>query len=296
MASVPSLTLKSGPAMPKTAYGTGTVWFKNGGTDVHRQTVDAIKVAIELGYRHFDCAEMYGTERELGIALAESEIPRADVFLTTKTTNIEDVEAALESSLSKLDTSYVDLFLIHSPFPATSPKQLQTAWTMMERCVERGLARYIGVSNHAIPHLQSILSTAAIKPAINQIEMHPYLQQPELLAYMRAANIPFAGYASLTPLRQRLSKNVEEVLAHLAAAHRVNESAVLVRWVLDQGASAVVTTSGNRDRLEGYLKSVSAFTLNSEEVAEISHVSRDTHFRGFFADEFRSLEAGKSSW
>ena len=179
--------------------------------------------------------------------------------------------------------------MIHTPFAATSPDQLQAAWRGMERCLERGLARNIGLSNFALSHLKAVLEVATVKPAMNQIEMHPYLQQPELQDFLKKQNIAVEGFASLTPLTKAAPGPVDPICANLAEKYHVSQSAIMLRWVIDQGAS-VVTTSGRRDRLEGYLREVPSFTLTPGEVVEISRVSVGKRFRGFFTEDFETLE------
>lgn len=178
-------------------------------------------------------------------------------------------------------------YMIHDPFSAETPAQLQEAWRGMEQCVQRGLARDIGLSNCTIKHLSTVLEVATIKPSINQIEMHPYLQQPDLVAYLREEGIQIEGFASLTPLKEETPDAAGELCAQLARKYGVSKSAILLRWVIDQGA-VVVTTSGQRARLDGYLKEVPSFSLASEEVQQISLSTTKRH-RGFFADEFKAI-------
>lgn len=179
--------------------------------------------------------------------------------------------------------------MIHTPFAATSPEQLQEAWRGMERCLERGLARNIGVSNFALSHLKTILEVATVKPAMNQVEMHPYLQQPRLMDFLKEQGIALEGFASLTPLTKAAPGPVDAICKELAEKYHVSQSAVMLRWVIDQGAS-VVTTSGRRDRLQEYLVDVPSFTLTPDEVAEISRVSAGKRYRGFFTEDFDSME------
>ncbi len=162
----------------------------------------------------------------------------------------------------------------------------------MERCVQRGLARNIGVSNFAIPHVEAVLEVATIIPAVNQIEMHPYLQQPDLLAYLKEKGIVVEGYASLVPLTKASPGPADAIVKRLAEKYSVSESAVLLRWVIDQGA-VVISTSGKKERLQGHMGEVPAFRLTNEEVNEISLVSATKTFRGFLTEKFRQLEEGK---
>ena len=167
--------------------------------------------------------------------------------------------------------------------------QLKVAWQGMERCLQRGLARNIGVSNFAIPHLKAVLEVATIKPAMNQIEMHPYLQQPKLLTFLREQEIALEGFASLTPLTKAATGPVDDICKQLAGKYGVSQSAILLRWVIDQGGS-VVTTSGQEGRLAACLKETPSFELTQDEVAEISRVSAGKRYRGFFTEDFESLE------
>ncbi|KAI9148824.1 putative ketoreductase [Paramyrothecium foliicola] len=289
------LTLQSGALMPKIIYGAGTAWFKDGtGDGLDHAMIAAVKTALDVGFRGFDCAQMYGTERELGQALKESLVARRDIFLTTKTTALDNVEAALEASLENLQTPFVDMYMIHSPFSATSYSHLQSAWKSMENCVKRGLARNIGVSNFSPGHMRTILEKAEIKPTLCQMEMHPYLQQTEMLEFLRQNNIQAQGFAALTPMRLEPSEPALDVCRKLAEKYGVSDSAILLKWVLDQGVS-VVTTSSSKTRLEDCKQTLGKFQLEAAELAAIGTASNGKHFRGFFADEFRSLDQGRGN-
>lgn len=181
--------------------------------------------------------------------------------------------------------------MIHNPFVAESAAQLQDAWCGMERCVRRGLARSIGVSNFTVQHLSRVLEVATMKPAVNQIEMHPYLQQPDLMMYLNKNDIRVEGFASLTPLKEETAGELGANCTRLAEKYGVSKSAILLRWVLDQGAS-VVTTSGKKERLDGILAEVPSFRLTTEEVEQISR-STQKRQRVFFAEEFNSLQGEK---
>ena len=151
----------------------------------------------------------------------------------------------------------------------------------MERCLSRGLTKKIGVSNFDI---------ATIKPAVNQIEIHPYLQQPDLYEYLKDNGIPLQGFASLTPLKGDAGDRTPMLCRKLAIQYGVSESAVLLQWVMAQGAS-VVTTSSKKERLAKMLEETSSFTLKYEEIEEIRLSGAGKKVRGFFADEFAAAEA-----
>jgi diketogulonate reductase-like aldo/keto reductase len=166
-----------------------------------------------------------------------------------------------------------------------SEEALQETWRDMERCLEKGLARNIGVSNFLIPHLETILKVARVKPAVNQIELHPYLQRRELVQFLKSHNISVEAFAPLTPLVKARPGPVDEVCRRLAEKHGVSASIVLLRWVLDQGIIAI-TTSGRKDRLQEYLSDVASFQLAAEEVKAISVAGEGKNYRGFYVDDY----------
>ncbi|KAL3433156.1 NADP-dependent oxidoreductase domain-containing protein [Aspergillus tetrazonus] len=284
--SIPTTQLKDGTSIPVIGYGTGTAWFKKkGDTSINRDLVESIKTAIRLGYHHLDSAEVYGTERELGVAIKECGVPREQLFVTTKVNqNIANIPKALEDSLEKLQLSYVDLYLIHQPFFAKSPTELQDAWTAMEKVKEAGKTRAIGVSNFLESHLETILESARIPPAINQIEYHPYLQHGSLVSYHERKGIAVASYGPLTPVTRAKGGPLDPLLSELADKYGVGEGEILLRWSLYRGAVAI-TTSGKESRLTTYLN-VFKFQLTHEEVHKISRIGDQKHYRGFWSDKF----------
>lgn len=177
-------------------------------------------------------------------------------------------------------------YLIHHPFEAGGKEEpLQAAWRAMESCVDAGLARHIGVSNFLVPHLEAVARTARVPPAVNQIELHPYLQRPALVAHLRAQGTIIEAYAALGPLTGGRGGPLDAVCARVAAAHAVNESAVLLRWVIQRGCVAV-STSSRRERLQEYLAQVPSFELSAEEMEEIEREGRGKNFRGYFVDAY----------
>lgn len=167
------------------AYGTGSAWYKTcDESKLDQVCIDSTKTAIGLGYYHLDGAEVYKTESELGAAISRSGVAREKLFVVTKViTNIADIPTALNTSLKKLGVDYVDLYLIHAPFFGETKAEHQTKWKQMEELKNQGLTKSIGVSNYLPEHLEWILETCSIPPAINQIEFHPYLQHTDLLKF-----------------------------------------------------------------------------------------------------------------
>lgn len=262
--------------------------------DLDQELISITAKAIKLGYNHLDGAEVYGNELELGAAIKTANVPRDSLYVVTKliSNKKRPTQECLDESLHKLGLEYVDLYLIHSPFFADGDKaQLQIQWAEMEACQASGKARSIGVSNYLRPHLEAILETAKVPPAVNQIEFHPYLQHNGLLEFHREKGIATAAYAPLTAVFRAAPGPLDPVYERLARKYGVNTAQVALRWTLDMGV-ITLTTSSSPDRLQSYLSDLPAFKLTPREVEEISDVGNKKHYRAFwqnkFADDDRS--------
>ncbi|MDR2723106.1 MAG: aldo/keto reductase, partial [Cellulomonadaceae bacterium] len=169
--TIPSLALNNGVTIPQLGFGTYKLPAE--------RTLDAVACAVEAGYRHIDTAAMYRNEREVGQAIAATGLPRGDFFVTTKLNNAhhahDDALAAFDQSLEALGMDYVDLYLIHWPLPAIG--LYPQAWEALEEIAASGKARTIGVSNFQPAHIDRLLASGTVTPALNQIECHPYLSQ-----------------------------------------------------------------------------------------------------------------------
>ncbi|KAI1388383.1 NADP-dependent oxidoreductase domain-containing protein [Hypoxylon trugodes] len=277
---IPNLKLNDGNEMPVVAFGLGQAFFDGEGDKVFNSALRAIR----SGFTHFDAAEVYGNEKQLGQAIRQSGVPRSQLFVTTKVWTVSTtVKAAFDASLDRLGLDYVDLYLVNWPQIATSPDRLQQVWAEMEAIKQSGRARSIGVSNFLQEHLDIILRTARVKPAVNQIEYHAYLQHGNLVNYHRQHGIATAAYATLSPITKAFPGPVDDVCAALARKYGVSEVDIMLRWVLDQGIVAVTTTS-NEERLQGLQRKLPTFKLTPSEIQDISEVGKRKHFRGYFND------------
>ena len=256
------VTLADGNSMP--LLGLGTWAAKAGG-----ETRDAVANALEAGYRHIDTAKMYDNERDVGEAVRESTVPRAEIFVTTKLwDNDQGYDAALKAfdrSLGELGLDYVDLYLIHWPV-----ETLRTdSWRALERIKSDGMARSIGVSNFSHIHLQALFSTTDQRPAVNQIELSPFLQQTPISKFCRSHNIQLTGYCPLAK-GQRFD---DQTLSKIAAQKNKSPAQVMIRWALQKG-QAVIPKSSNPRRI-GQNADVFDFEINADQMARLDTLDDD---------------------
>jgi diketogulonate reductase-like aldo/keto reductase len=220
--------LDTGGRMPWLGFG---VHQMNEGGEVET----AVRHALAAGYRSIDTASVYGNERGVGRAVRESGIPRADVFLTTKVWNEDQrrqrVREAFDESLERLGTDYVDLYLIHWPVAGC----YRETWDVLREIHLSGRARAIGVSNFLIPHLEDLLRDGQAVPAVNQVEFHPWLVQPELRRFCRDRGIQFEAWS---PLMQGQVVNVP-VVQELATKHGRSPAQIVLRWNLQHEAVTI---------------------------------------------------------
>ena len=258
-------TLNNNVKMPM--LGLGVYKVEDGAV-----TVDTVKSALDADYRLIDTAAIYQNEESVGQALREAGIPREDVFVTTKLWNefhgFDEALQAFQDSLDRLGLEYVDLFLIHWPMPRFG-KFVET-YKALEQLYEEGRVRAIGVSNFEIEHLEQIIQSCSIVPAVNQVEIHPYLSQKELIAFCKRYDIQIQAWSPLMKGREALE---DETIVKIAKAHGKSPAQVILRWHLQNGV-AVIPKSVTPSRIKENIQ-VFDFTLTKEEMAAIDALNRD---------------------
>jgi 2,5-diketo-D-gluconate reductase B len=236
-----------------------------------RNCVRTVREALDLGYRHIDTAEMYENEREVGQGISVSSVARSDVFVTTKLWRDSLTRAAVpihvEKSLKRLGTDYVDLLLIHWP---NAEVPLEETLGAMTSLLEDGEARAIGVSNFPVPLWQHALELAPVY--VNQVELHPYLTQKELLAFARHRALQLTAYRPIAKGRVAEEPEIQEI----ARAHGHTPVQVCLRWLVQQGVAAIPKT-GRRDHLEENLQ-IFDFELSDDEMETIASLDSGRRF------------------
>lgn len=258
------VTLSDGHLMPQLGLG---VW--KAGNDV---VGSAVQTALETGYRLIDTAAIYQNEEGVGEGLKATTVPRDELFITTKLWNSDQQHAgkALEASLKKLQLDYVDLYLIHWPAPAEN--HYVSAWEQLIELQKSGLTRSIGVCNFDIGHLQRIIHKTGVAPVLNQIELHPLLQQRELQAWNATHSIHTESWSPLAQGGDGVFDT--DVIQALAAKYQKTPAQIVIRWHLDRGL-IVIPKSVTPSRIQENFD-VFDFRLEKEELSQIQSLDSGT--------------------
>ena len=275
--SVPTIDLNNGVSIPQLGFGTYQI--------EPDETKDATLQAFEVGYRHIDTAQMYGNEKGVGEAIAESGIARDEIFVTSKLNNgfhaHDDALKAFDGTLDKLGLEKIDLFLIHWPLPGIDVDFVET-WKAFEEIYASGRARSIGVSNFQPKHIRRLVQETNVVPAVNQIEVHPFLVQDELRAVNTEHNIATEAWS---PIAQGLVLD-NAVIGGIATEHGKTPAQVVLRWHVQRG-DIVFPKSVTRSRIEENFD-IFDFELSDSEVGFITALNKDER-TGPNPDEFNYI-------
>ena len=265
MTAVPDVTLNNGRTIPQFGFGV----FQVRPAD----TAKAVAEALEAGYRHIDTAEMYGNEAEVGAAIAGSGLDRGEVFVTSKLNNgfhrPDDARRAFGESLDALGFDYLDLFLIHWPLPTRYGGDYVSTWQTLEEFYRDGRARSIGVSNFQPHHLRRLHGDSEITPAVNQIEVHPYLTQDDVRAFCAEHQIAVEAWS---PLAQGLVLD-DPTIVEIAKRAGKTPAQVVLRWHIERGDVVFpksVTPARIRENID-----IFDFELSGEDVEAITALNKN---------------------
>ena len=297
--SIPGKIINTGSKIP--CIGLGTFGSDSVPPEIVAETV---KKAINSGYRHIDCASVYGNEKNIGYVLKEifksSLLKREDLWITSKVWNDmhNKVEESCKQSLADLQLDYLDLYLVHWPFPNFHPpkcdvtsrnpdakpyihKNFMKTWYQMEKLVETGLVKNIGTSNMTIPKLKLLLRDARIKPSCNEMELHPHFQQSELFDFCKQNNIQPIGYSPLgspgRPARDRTPEDTvdleDNVILSIAERLKISPAQVAIKWAIQRGQIPIPFSVNHY--LEN-LKAAICVELSESDMKEISKIDKNS--------------------
>ena len=280
--------------------GLGTFGSDHVPNDV---VAESVRMALECGYEMIDCASVYGNEREIGEAIRKTGISRDRIWLTSKLWNdkhaVKDIRPSLLQTLSDLQTDYLDLYLVHWPFPNYHPpkcdvssrspearpyihEEFMTVWAEFEKLQREGLVRNIGTSNMTEAKMRLLLSSCSIRPYANEMELHPLFQQPSFVSYLKSEGIIPIGFCPLgspaRPERDRTSEDLSDlddpVLSEIARAHHVHPSLICLKWASQNGI-VPIPQSANKAHIESNLESVSTDPLTDIEMEMLKGIDKN---------------------
>jgi diketogulonate reductase-like aldo/keto reductase len=276
-----TITLNNGNKIPVIGFGTFRIKEEEVG--------QAVKWALEAGYRHIDTAMIYQNEEGVGKAIRDSGIPRQELFITTKLWNTdqgyESTLKAIDSSLERLGLEYVDLYLIHWPTASAesdesgnylSINKREETWRAMEQILATGKARAIGVSNYTVRHLEEMKNYANVIPAVNQIELHPFLNQKEVVKFCQKNNIVVEGHSSLAPLADVKSPGHQKI-DEIAKRYNKTTAQILLRWQIQKGVIPLLKSTHRERILENI--DIFNFEISAEDMNTLDNMDINLHVR-----------------
>jgi 2,5-diketo-D-gluconate reductase A len=265
VSAIPDISLNNGRTIPQFGFGVFLV--------PPAETFEATTAALDAGYRHIDTAEMYENEREVGEAIAKSDVDRADIFITSKLNNgfhvPDDARRAFDGTLNALGIETIDLFLIHWPLPTRYHGDFVSTWPTLEEFYRDGRARSIGVSNFQPRHLRRLLQECTVVPAVNQIEAHPYLTQEDVRGFCAEHQIAVEAWSPIARGKVLDDPTIQSI------AERVGKSVaqVTLRWHIERG-DIVFPKSTKRARIKENID-IFDFELSGEDVEAITSLNRN---------------------
>ncbi|ASW57467.1 aldo/keto reductase [Plantactinospora sp. KBS50] len=264
MSAVPRITLNDGNSIPQLGFGVFQIEPKD--------TAAAVRTALDIGYRHVDTAQMYGNEKEVGEAIRTSGVDRAEVFITSKLNNgfhrPDDARKAFDGTLDALGVDAVDLFLIHWPLPTRYDGDFVSTWRTLVEFKREGRARSVGVSNFQVAHLERLAAETDLVPAVNQIEVHPYLANEQVREYGRKHGIATQAWS---PIAQGAVLD-DPAVTGIAAQVGRSPAQVVLRWHVQRG-DIVFPKSVTQARIEENF-AIFDFELDDEQMRRISALDR----------------------
>ncbi len=317
----PYKTLYNGAKIP--VIGMGTF----GSDNYDAQTIaEAVKKAITMGYRHIDCASVYGNEKEIGNVIKEliddGIVTREELWITSKVWNDKhnEVAEACRQSLDDLNLDYLDLYLVHWPFPNHHPPHCDVnsrqedavpyihdnymrTWAQMEELLEIGLVKNIGVSNMTIPKMQLLLRDCKIKPVLNQMEIHPHFQQAELFNFLTENEIGITGFSPIgSPKRPERDRTPEDtvdiedpVIVTIAERLQVHPAVVCIIWAVQRG-QITIPFSVKEDKLYNNLKSIIEYKLTDNEMESIAQIDKGSRLIKGQVFLWKSAKSWRDIW
>ena len=306
---------------PKSRMGTF------GSDNYDAQTIaEAVKKAITMGYRHIDCASVYGNEKEIGNVIKEliddGIVTREELWITSKVWNDKhnEVAEACRQSLDDLNLDYLDLYLVHWPFPNHHPPHCDVnsrqedavpyihdnymrTWAQMEELLEIGLVKNIGVSNMTIPKMQLLLRDCKIKPVLNQMEIHPHFQQAELFNFLTENEIGITGFSPIgSPKRPERDRTPEDtvdiedpVIVTIAERLQVHPAVVCIIWAVQRG-QITIPFSVKEDKLYNNLKSIIEYKLTDNEMESIAQIDKGSRLIKGQVFLWKSAKSWRDIW
>ena len=271
--TIPEITLRDGVKIPQVGFGTMDLApQRDNSAASHEITAQAVSLALEAGYRHFDTAQMYANEAGLGLALANSTLPRAELFLTSKLSNAnhrpDDVRRSVEQTLVHLGVDHLDLFLMHWPVPTLYDGDYVSTWRAMIQLVEEGLLRSVGVSNFQPEHLAKIIDETGHVPSVNQIQVHPYYSHRALFDVCDTHDIAIEAWS---PLGQSTVLADEKIIS-LAKKYGREPADIVLRWHIQQNR-IIIPKTATPERMKTNI-SIFDFILSEQDMSIIDSLNQ----------------------